>query len=102
MHTEGQDMWKKLALIWALVRGDARRLWQALKHPQSPRWLKPAVALLLLYLLSPLDLVPDAIPLLGLADDLVLLPLAVRFLLDRLPARVRADIGHPGPAPAAR
>lgn len=102
MHTEGQDMWKKLALIWALVRGDARRLWRALKHPLSPRWLKPAVALLLIYLLSPLDLVPDAIPLLGLADDLVLLPLAVRFLLDRLPARVRADIGHSGPAPVAR
>ena len=87
-------MWKKLALLWALVRGDARHLWRALRHPLQPRWLKPAVGLMLLYLLSPIDLLPDYIPVLGLVDDLVLLPLAVRFVLDRLQTAVRADIGH--------
>ena len=45
-----------------------------------------------LYLLSPLDLIPDAIPLLGLVDDVVLLPLAIRFVLKKLPSRVREDI----------
>lgn len=85
-------MWKRLAVLWTLVRGDARLLWQALKHPLSPRWLKPAVGLMLLYVLSPIDLIPDAVPMLGLLDDVVLLPLAVRFVLKRLPVRVRLDI----------
>ena len=85
-------MWKRLAVLWSLVRGDARLLWLALKHPLSPRWLKPAVGLMLLYVLSPVDLIPDAIPVLGLLDDVVLVPLAIRFVLKRLPQRVRQDI----------
>ena len=85
-------MWKRLSLLWAVVRGDARLLWLALKHPLSPGWLKPAVALMVLYVVSPVDLIPDAIPILGLMDDVVLIPLAIRFVLKRLPARVRDDI----------
>ena len=85
-------MWKRLAVLWSVVRGDARLLWLALKHPLSPRWLKPAVGLMLLYVLSPVDLIPDAIPVLGLLDDVVLVPLAIRFVLKRLPQRVRQDI----------
>ena len=85
-------MWKRLSVLWAVIRGDARLLWLALKHPLSPGWLKPAVGLMALYVLSPVDLIPDVSPLLGLADDVVLLPLAIRFLLKRLPERVRSDI----------
>ena len=85
-------MWKRVAVLWSVVRGDARLLWLALKHPLSPGWLKPAVALMVLYVLSPVDLIPDVIPLLGLVDDVVLLPLAIRFILKRLPLRVRDDI----------
>ena len=71
-------MWKRLAMLWALVRGDARRLWLALRHPQSPGWLKLAVVGMVIYLISPLDLLPDFIPVLGIVDDLVLLPLAIQ------------------------
>ena len=85
-------MWKRLAVLWSVVRGDARLLWLALKHPLSPRWLKPAVGLMVLYVLSPVDLIPDAIPVLGLLDDVALVPLAIRFVLKRLPPRVRQDI----------
>ena len=85
-------MGKRLLLLWTLVRGDARRLWRALRHPASPTWLKWAVAGLALYLVSPVDLLPDFIPLLGLVDDLVLIPLAIRALLNRLPPNVKADI----------
>jgi uncharacterized membrane protein YkvA (DUF1232 family) len=45
---------------------------------------------------SPVDLIPDAIPFLGVLDDLVLVPLAIRFVLGRLPAAVRADITRGG------
>jgi uncharacterized membrane protein YkvA (DUF1232 family) len=87
-------MWKRLAVLWRVVRGDARRLWFALRHPDAPRWLKIGTALLALYVLSPIDLIPDAIPIVGVLDDLVLVPLAIRWLLERLPAHVRADVAR--------
>jgi len=81
-------MFKRLTLLWTLVRGDARRLWFALRHPAAPGWLKLGTALLVLYVVSPIDLIPDFIPLLGAVDDLVLVPLAVRWMLKRLPAEI--------------
>ena len=85
-------MWKRLTILWTVVRGDARRLWFAVRHPAAPGWLKVATGLMLVYLVSPIDLIPDAIPLLGVVDDIVLLPLAMRWLLQRLPATLRADV----------
>ncbi|KQT14324.1 YkvA family protein [Ramlibacter sp. Leaf400] len=78
-------MFKRLTLLWTVVRGDARQLWFALRHPAAPAWLKWGTALIALYLFSPIDLIPDAIPFLGAMDDLVLVPLAIRWLLKRLP-----------------
>jgi uncharacterized membrane protein YkvA (DUF1232 family) len=77
-------MWKRLTLLWTLVRGDARRLWSAVRHPAAPAWLKVGTALIVVYVLSPIDLIPEFIPVLGVMDDLVLVPLAIRFLLKRL------------------
>ena len=78
-------MWKRLTLLWTLLRGDARQLWFAVRHPAAPGWLKLGTALIALYLLSPVDLIPDALPVIGWVDDLVLVPLAIRWLLKRLP-----------------
>ena len=83
-------MWKHLTLLWTLVRGDARQLWFALRHPAAPGWLKLGTALIALYLVSPLDFIPDWIPGLGVVDDLVLVPLAIRWLLRRLPPDIAA------------
>lgn len=82
-------MWKRLSALWLLVRGDARRLWYALRHPQSPAWLKLGTALLLLYVASPIDLVPELLGIFGVVDDLVLVPIAIRWMLGRLPPAVR-------------
>ena len=84
-------MWKRVTVLWTVVRVDARRLWFALRHPAAPGWLKVGTALIALYLFSPIDLIPDAIPFAGMLDDIVLVPLAIRWLLGRLPAQVRAD-----------
>jgi uncharacterized membrane protein YkvA (DUF1232 family) len=83
-------MWKRLSVLWLLVKGDARRLWFALRHPEAPRWLKVGTALVLLYLISPIDLIPEVVPVLGVVDDLVLVPAAIRWMLNRLPAHIRA------------
>ena len=85
-------MVKRLTVLWTLVRGDLRRLWRALRHPECPAWLKWASLGLVLYLLSPVDLLPDVIPVLGIVDDLVLIPLAVRWLLGRLPRHLIDEI----------
>jgi uncharacterized membrane protein YkvA (DUF1232 family) len=87
-------MLKRLSLMWTVLRGDARLLWFALRHPLAPLWLKPAVALVALYLISPIDLLPEAIPFVGLVDDVVLVPLAVAFIVKRLPAALRADFAR--------
>ena len=85
-------MWKRLSLLWTVIRGDARLLWRALRHPLAPGWLKAAVALIVLYVVSPIDLIPDVVPFLGVMDDVVLVPLAIRFILSRLPQRLRDEL----------
>ena len=85
-------MWKRLTILWTVVRGDARRLWFAVRHPAAPPWLKVASGLIVLYVISPIDLIPDAIPVLGLIDDIVLVPLAMRWLLQRLPIGLATEI----------
>lgn len=86
-------MFKRLALLWTVLRGDARQLWFALRHPAAPAWLKWGTALIALYVLSPIDLIPDALPLIGVVDDLVLVPLAIRWLLKRLPPELAREAG---------
>jgi uncharacterized membrane protein YkvA (DUF1232 family) len=87
-------MFKRLGLLWTLARGDAVQLWRALHHPQSPTWLRIGTGLLVLYLLSPVDLMPDFVAVLGFADDALLIVMAVRTMLSRLPPQVRADIAR--------
>ncbi|WP_096662467.1 YkvA family protein [Polaromonas sp. AET17H-212] len=82
-------MFKRLTLLWVLLRGDARQLWFALRHPQAPAWLKWGTAAIALYLVSPIDLIPDVLPFIGVMDDLVLVPLAIRALLKRLPPELK-------------
>ena len=83
-------MFKRLTLLWTVLRGDARQLWAALRHPAAPGWLKLGAALIVLYVLSPVDLIPDFLPGIGLVDDIVLVPLAIRWLLRRLPPEIAA------------
>jgi uncharacterized membrane protein YkvA (DUF1232 family) len=85
-------MVKRLMAIFWLVRRDLRHLWHALRHPQSPGWLKLGTALLVVYLVSPIDLLPDALPVIGVIDDLVLIPAAIRWMLNRLPAALRQAV----------
>ena len=81
----------RLFRLWRLGRQDLRLLWFALRHRRRPVWLWPAAAFLGLYALDPANL---AIPLLGLVDDFVVLPLALHFLLKFLPSDIRAGFGQ--------
>jgi uncharacterized membrane protein YkvA (DUF1232 family) len=88
-------MWKRLSVLWTVIRGDAKLLWRALKHPQAPTWLKLGALAIVAYVIWPVDLIPEFLPFIGVVDDIVLVPLAMRFLLNRLPPALRADISQP-------
>lgn len=60
-------------------------LWKLFKHPQTPRSAKLVAILVLGYALSPIDLIPDFIPVLGQLDDLVLVPLGVALAVKLTP-----------------
>lgn len=55
-------------------------LWKLVKHPQTPRAAKIVAAAVLAYLVSPIDLIPDFIPVLGQLDDLVIVPLGIALV----------------------
>jgi uncharacterized membrane protein YkvA (DUF1232 family) len=79
---------------WARgLKRDALTLWFARRHPHTPWAVKPLVLIVVGYALSPIDLIPDAIPVLGLLDDALLLPLLIWLALRLLPAHVREDAG---------
>jgi len=81
-------MWKRFSVLLSLVRRDGRLLWYALRHPDAPAWLRPATLGLVLYAISPIDLIPDFIVGLGQVDDVVLISLAIHFMVKRLPPHV--------------
>lgn len=72
-------------LIWWRVR----RLYLGFRHPATPWWARGLVILILLYGLSPVDLVPDLVPLVGWLDDATLLLLLLWGWERCLPASVR-------------
>lgn len=63
----------------------------ALRHPETPIHLRLAGLALIAYLASPVDLIPIWIPVLGLVDDLLIVPWGLGAVVRRLPERTRAD-----------
>jgi uncharacterized membrane protein YkvA (DUF1232 family) len=59
--------------------------------PAGSGSLKPAVTSMVIYVLSPVDLLPKTTPLAGVVDNLALVPVAGSFLAKRLPSAARAD-----------
>ncbi|GAP37492.1 YkvA family protein [Piscinibacter sakaiensis] len=69
----------------ARLRTAVLALWKLMRHPDTP-WPPKLVALLvLLYALSPIDLIPDFLPLIGQLDELVLIPLGVALAIRLTP-----------------
>ena len=77
---------------WAkALKRDVMTLWFALKHPLTPWYARAFAAILTAYALSPIDLIPDFIPILGYLDDLIIVPVGVWLLLRMVPTQVLAD-----------
>lgn len=101
MNLSGRWRSVRLArMIWKLPTY-ARIIWGLLRDPRTPLHLKGLLVAALAYLVMPFDLIPDAIPILGQADDLTVLMLVLDLFIANAPAEVRrehAERAHNGTA----
>ena len=71
---------------WAkALKVDVLALWFAIKHPSVSGWAKAIAFVAVAYALSPIDLIPDFIPVLGYLDDLIIVPVLVWLALKLIP-----------------
>ena len=73
------------------LKTDIPAVFLALKRRETPWGAKVLAALTIGYALSPIDLIPDFIPVLGYLDDLIILPAMVALTVRLIPAQVMAD-----------
>ena len=66
-------------------------LYLAARHPRTPWYAKLVVAGCFAYAVTPVDLFPDALPILGIVDDLIFVPLAVALAVRFIPSPVLAE-----------
>lgn len=77
---------------WARrIKRDGLTLWFAAKNPRTPWHAKALGMFVVAYALSPIDLIPDFIPVLGYLDDVLLLPGLIWLAVRLLPADVLAE-----------
>jgi uncharacterized membrane protein YkvA (DUF1232 family) len=84
-----------LALAKRLIRRagrDAMAAWLAARDPRTPWLARMAAAAVAAYAFSPIDLIPDFVPVLGLLDDLVILPLGVAAVAALTPRPLWAEL----------
>lgn len=70
------------------LQRDIPAIWLALRHKQTPLPAKILAAATVAYALSPIDLIPDFIPVLGYLDDVLLLPLLIALTIKLIPAEI--------------
>jgi len=82
------ERWKQRA---RQLRLETHAIYLAYKDPRTPWYARIFAACVIGYAFSPIDLIPDPIPILGYLDDLVLVPLGVALALRMIPQTVLAE-----------
>jgi uncharacterized membrane protein YkvA (DUF1232 family) len=77
---------------WARsLKTEIHALYLAAQDPRTPWYAKVLVSFVAAYALSPIDLIPDFIPVIGYLDDLIILPLGIFLAVRLVPAEVLAE-----------
>ena len=77
---------------WARrIKRDTYALYLAVRDPRTPWYAKVVAACVVAYAFSPIDLIPDFIPVLGYLDDVIIVPLGIVLALRLIPADVMAE-----------
>ncbi|UEM03786.1 DUF1232 domain-containing protein [Skermanella rosea] len=80
------------AKAWARgVKRDVHAVYLAARDPRTPWYARAAALLVAAYALSPIDLIPDFIPVVGYLDDLLIVPLGILLVARLIPADVLAE-----------
>jgi uncharacterized membrane protein YkvA (DUF1232 family) len=74
-----------------LLKAETFALYLAARHPGTPWYAKLVVAGVVAYAFSPIDLIPDFIPVLGYVDDLILIPMGIALAIKLIPSSVLAE-----------
>lgn len=78
---------------WAgKLKRDILTLWLAARDPRVPRPAKILAGVVAAYALSPFDLIPDFVPVLGYLDDLILVPLGVAWAISMIPRELLFEL----------
>jgi len=82
------DRWK----LWArTIKRDAHALYLASRDPRVPWYVKAIALAVAAYAASPIDLIPDFIPVLGYLDDLIIVPLGIALVVRLIPREIMAE-----------
>jgi uncharacterized membrane protein YkvA (DUF1232 family) len=73
------------------LRAETFALYLAARHPATPWYAKLLVAGIVAYAFSPIDLIPDFVPVLGYVDDLILIPIGIALAIRMVPPSVLAE-----------
>lgn len=77
---------------WAgMLKRDVLALWIAARSPRTPLLAKMTAGAVAAYALSPIDLIPDFIPVLGYVDDVLIVPLGIALVIRLIPAPLLAE-----------
>lgn len=77
---------------WARsIKRDVHAVYLAARDPRTPWYAKALAVCVAGYALSPIDLIPDFIPVLGYLDDVVIVPLGILAVVKLIPANVMAE-----------
>jgi uncharacterized membrane protein YkvA (DUF1232 family) len=78
---------------WAYrLRREVHALYLAARDPRVPWYAKALAGLVAAYALSPIDPIPDFIPVLGYLDEMIVIPLGIRTVIWMIPEEVMADL----------
>jgi uncharacterized membrane protein YkvA (DUF1232 family) len=78
--------------VWArAIKRDAHAIYLAARDPRVPWYAKALAFCVAGYALSPIDLIPDFIPILGYLDDLVIVPLGILAVVKLIPPEIMAE-----------
>ena len=73
------------------IKDDVLILYYAWKNPKTPAYVRGLLVLMTIYVISPIDIIPDYLPFLGIADDLTIVPAGILALTQLLPKQVRLE-----------
>ena len=74
-----------------LLKAETFALYLAARHPDTPWYAKLLVAGVVAYAFSPIDLIPDFVPVLGYVDDLILIPMGIALAIKMIPPSVLTE-----------